>query len=498
MSVTLISSPEQVVQASPSEISRWNAVWHPNIFRLQRRDYNILVGDFDVNPGSGGDTLIRIRNVELTELEIGMDIFYSYGTLADTIGIEDVYISGGDTFIVVDRGSVFFPAPSDPGYINLVDTRSFYMIEVKVLKYDAVSGTEVTDAYQQFRPSNNAGDIKADIQCTLQTMLSIDNSFDYSTTNQLAKEFGRGYTIQLREYWKEAGYTSFSAPTNNVFGVVNAVKQVGDTWGQNLAEFVMYTPAGSNPQTNTFGKFLTLFEDPRYFVDYPFDLSYIHNRLISDLTIIKVEIKLDINGNSLGTTQTTLSTTVSNQTQYAGVMRMMLQGGYASNVYSVNVSLYANSFAIGNQISEGKNVIVDQSCYKNPEYLRWYNAQGSFDYWLFYGDQEHSMITSEESTFERHIEDLETADARRQTLKKKIETQINLGAEQLSLEQMQGIKGILSSTKVYRYLGLDSNDDPKWQVVLVNVGTFLVDKTDATKYELSFNIMPPETFIQQQ
>lgn len=497
--IVVIDTPSVDVQETPEEISSASAAWHPTIFRFQRQDAQIT----DINDVIGtGEGLVITVDEEIVITD-GAQIYINYvgagepnTVLSGLYTVVDSTIGTGETDIEIITDTVV-EGTFGEGYINAVDDRSFYMIEVKVLTYDeAGNGTEVSSSYAQFRPSNDAGDIKADIQSWLQLVMNSDNEFGYDAVNEFDMGLGVGYSIEVREYWKEDGYTAFASPiVDQNFIIVNAVKQVGDKWGQNMAEYYMYEPQGSPTQTNTFGKFLTGFETPIYFVGQPYDISFIKTSIIGGpVDLIKNERTYNINGALLDSTQDIL--TLPSSESITGVQRMMLDGGYAANVYRVDVTLYNDTVGIGNQISETKSIIVDHCERRQPEFFAWLNKHGGFDYWLFYNHQEITDTTFEEVQFERHIEDLATSNARAQTLRKRIQEQMFLGADQLTFAQIDGLKHILSSPKVFRYLGLQ-DDVHKWEVVTVLPGSFPIKKTSETKAKISFSILPPERYNQQ-
>lgn len=499
--IVLIEEPTRVIQESPEEASSWNAVWHPIIYRFQRQDAQIT--DIQDIIGTGEGMTITVDE-EIT-ITAGSQIYIHYiGAGEPNMVLEGLYtvvgstIGTGETDITIETDTEVVGSLGE-GYINAVDDRSFYMIEIKILRYDiSPAGSELTTSYAQFRPSNDAGDVKADLQSWLQLLVNSDNNFEYDVDNELDKGLGQAYTLEAREYWKEDGYGAWIS--DDLFGegskgVVNAVKQVGQKWGQNMGNYVMQQPQGS-PQTNTFGKFLTGFTKPIYHEDYPYDISFIHSENIGSFAVIKLERRYDINGVQLSQNQTTLDTPLSEATSDIGVMRMMLDGGYASNVYRVDVSIYSDTIGIDNLISETKSIYVDHCERKRPEYFAWLNKHGGFDYWLFYNHQEITDTTFEEIQFERNIEDLEDANARAQTLRKRIQEQMFLGADQLTFEQIDGLKHILSSPKVFRYLGVE-DDVHKWEVVTVIPGSFPIRKTSETKTSIAFSILPPERYNQQ-
>lgn len=510
MSLILIETPYRTVQESPEEVSTWNAAHHPIIFRLQRQDAQIT--DIQDIVGTGEGLVITID--EGIEIEPGAQIYIHYiGNGEPNTVLEGLYpvigstAGGGETDIEIETDTEVQGTLGE-GYINAIDSRSFYMIEAKIVEYQTdEDGATLGNSFARFSPSNVIGDIKADVHSWVKRLVDASNDFDYGSVNSFSKGLGQGYTVEFREYWKEAGYGEFeNLLPGSPIGVLNAVKQIGDQYGQNVAEFVMYTPTGSPTQTNTFGKFLTYFDTPQLFVntlnspssDYPFDISFILSENIADAPIIKLERIYDINGNLLGSSQTTLDTPGSSNIQNLGVMRMMLEGDYASTVHRVDVSLYSDTVAIGNLISETKSVFINRECDIDPILLCWLNKAGGFDYWCFRGIKVYNQEVSGSVEFENYIEDLEDAQGIKETLSDREQEKILLGSDSVSIQDIRVLMSLRSSPKVYMFTGYGDDDLPTWKIVTVENGSFVVNKSGDSLRDIAFTIIPPETYVQTQ
>lgn len=557
--LTITSRPTRNNVDIPSEVSRWNAVWHPIMFAFQAPD----------------------------------DLFGS-------------------------------PA------------KSFYFIEVKILEYSTGVPLELTSEYARFRPDTN-GVIKADLQAWLQTMLSARNLYNYGDLTAKDDNLSAPFNIQYREYWKEAGFSAWSALVDdNLFYVSNSVRKVGIEYGQNMLPYVMFpTDLGSPKKDSQKGKFLTRFAKPKYYENYPFDLQFIYSKEIIDAgqRIFIVEKTYDINRNLLGTTETL----VDNNNGY--IIRARLQGGYSSNVDTIDFYLIVKKYTAGtvaqinvvpslvvaglfnfswitnipgvgtitvlgeasknaaftdivgkintlfptiingtwdgttfhvestdkssagnawgwsfsgsgvtinppgsgafnggsdgsysdatgattNIISEVKTIKNVTTCVTNPLYLSWLNPDGGWDYWMFEFNQDVSDTIKNIQSFEQYIENLDQAEGRGQALSKDIQEETIIAAENLSQDELEGLRYLLGSIKVSKfiqfidqnflqadqgdfiqtdggdYIELDQGGTfPQWETQEIDGGTFGIKSTIEARGRIELTIKAPQKFNQQQ
>lgn len=511
MSVTVSQRPQKTINSLvvPPQVSKWSAVWHPIVFRFQRADYEIV----SVYNGTGGLALAIGQDIT-DEVEAG-DNIYVYAPevgITGTYEVLSVYTSGSpaSTIIEIDAPAITGAAAESYKFINL--DRLAYFLEIRILEYTTGSPVETTTDYPRFRP-DATGLIKADLQAWLQPLLRARDDHDYLTTVIRDSNLGQPFNIQYREYWQDAGYSDWSDLTeNNLHYIANAVKQAGDTWGQNIGEFVMFPPdTQSPPAQGSQGKFLTKFLVPVYFEGYPFSLGYVYSDEFDadGRALTKVENALDINNGLLSTTQDVL-------TDYSGfINRVLLRGGYPANARAVRVGLrvdgndayveagyveidYVDQGAY-TAISETIYIRLNDGCVNNPIYLAWLNPTGAFDYWLFSKAQDHLDKIDNEQVFEGYTEDLADMQARESTLSKDSQEEIIIGADQLTHGQAEGLRHMLASPLVLRFMGYDEDTLlPKWQRVGVKTGSFTIYKTDEQKASLVCTILPPQKYIQQQ
>lgn len=694
MGLTITEKPERVVNsANPNtdeeEVSKWSAVWHPVIWRLQRKD-GVVYGH--TGSGGGSSKLIVYIYGPHAELAVGQKIYFELasGTLSGTkttATITDLSIVGGGATIGIYTDIPYVGGfGSATGFVNFTDAREDYHIRARIFEYtksikriisndvygyntafgnllifvtgihpelkvgqyvyfeltggtlsglktsakvmeiitgggdtsvrvkhayaggfSAATGSlafndlveyvedgpeEISSEYPKFY-ADPTGKIKVDIQSWLQPLINANDEFDYTAVSATAPYLGQPYNVQFVEWWDNEEKAETELDEDQRHYIVNAVKQVGDRFGQNMGEHVLFAPYGrkvvdilqvlmsalhygkvavrfehgtddatffaagkviymetelytgffeitdyqfvsaipvawslihlnlafttgaTNPAgsfgnlSNSRGKFLTMFPSPVYFEGYPFDLSFIYSKEYADSGVYvgRTELVLDASGETIHFHFLTLP----ERAQF--VNRLMLEGGYPSNAKKIDFTLgwkdvyvedgyvdedYVEE-GIGEKVTESIIIEIGETCRANHIYLKWLNPKGGFDYYLFDSSQIVSDSIKEEGTFDNYIEDLARATSRVEVMGKSVQEEIILGAENLTRDKMQGLRHLFSSPKVYRYTGLDEDTGfHKWQGVRIKEGSFEVEKTDETRADIEFIMLPPERYTQRQ
>lgn len=147
------------------------------------------------------------------------------------------------------------------------------------------------------------------------------------------------------------------------------------------------------------------------------------------------------------------------------------------------------------RVTEVKRVRLRNDCVQNPVYLSWFIKPGGIDYWLFGRTQSESLRVSAGQIFERDITDIENADTIQDFLTKDAVDVTRLGAENLDANDIEGLKGLLTSPKVQVLM---SQNPVVWQTVLVSPGTFKIKETRERRFRLELDIVHPEQIIQTQ
>jgi len=135
---------------------------------------------------------------------------------------------------------------------------------------------------------------------------------------------------------------------NDTLHYVNGSKQLQEPNGFNFAEFVPTL----DEERPTKARFLSVFNRPTYFNGYPFSLSFIYSDNLSNKQLSRIEENQDINGVKSSQVATNLSV--------AGrgfVNRLMISGGYASPVKSVNVWINTGDATEQNETTGGGDLV---------------------------------------------------------------------------------------------------------------------------------------------
>ncbi len=139
-------------------------------------------------------------------------------------------------------------------------------------------------------------------------------------------------------------------------------------------------------------------------------------------------------------------------------------------------------------------------CDDESEYLKWQNPLGQYDYWLFNKNKIISDAISNERLFERYIDqNIEFNPTRDEVIGKDVQEEIVLGYTGLTRQQAEGMRYILRSNKVTRYMGVNHQTGlPVFQTVRIKTGTFVIMEVSETLFNIQFVMLPPKPFIQEQ
>jgi len=140
------------------------------------------------------------------------------------------------------------------------------------------------------------------------------------------------------------------------------------------------------------------------------------------------------------------------------------------------------------RVTEKQRVNYVSCTPEQPMQLAWLNSIGGVDQWVFERHQEYSLDASDMDEFMRVIRYLQTANARQRVLKKEGYIVVRLGYEQLSQQQVTGIKELLISPLVKWINGTNE------VVVMVKEGSFQLYDTGESKHDLEFDIIMPKLY----
>lgn len=231
MSLTVTQRPYQTIN---SEVSKWNAVGNPILYKFQRKDQ---LFDQVQDDGSGNAELV-IFTVDVTaNYTVGDSVYVSFNSDSAATGIYSITakaFTAGQTLLTIDLlFSVLFG--SDTGFINNLITRTSYKIEIGV--YDSLSAM-LSDSPFSYSP-NTDGAVTADISAILRSNLSPDNTFDLSASTEVYDETNfKEFFIKYREVWSSSAESETSDTANRFFVLLGA-NQIPSLYGGNLYEHLI-------------------------------------------------------------------------------------------------------------------------------------------------------------------------------------------------------------------------------------------------------------------
>lgn len=139
-------------------------------------------------------------------------------------------------------------------------------------------------------------------------------------------------------------------------------------------------------------------------------------------------------------------------------------------------------------VTEVKRVDYVDCTPEQPFQLAWLNSLGGVDTWVFQRHQEYTLDAKDMDMFEPIINYLQIANARQRILKKDAYMMVKLGYEQLTQQQVIGIKELLISPCVK---WIDGQNEI---VVVVKEGSFALYDSGESKHNLEFEIIMPKLY----
>lgn len=259
MSLTVNQRPSTTISG---ETSRWNAIAHPLLYKLQRKDFT-----FASITNSGG--FVRLV------------LDASFGNVASSFDVDDVVYFQTDAGIYAVAGNVtasLYSAPntlvtldtayisSSTGWVNNDTLRPNYKLEYEVYN----TGGIILNEEPFYKSPNSSGLVSINISAIVRAYLSPNNDADltgstkvFDSTNAYLK-----FYIKYRETWTGSSESQTNDSANQFFAVLGA-KQIPSTYGSNMAEDVSFNDGSPLPG------WLTKFDNPVAWRGYPFLLSAI-------------------------------------------------------------------------------------------------------------------------------------------------------------------------------------------------------------------------------
>ncbi len=474
-------TPEEIFDFdSPAVYCRWVAAWNPVLFSYTRKD--VLVASI---ADSSGNALINFT-VAPTVRPVAGDSVYVY--VEDRFdGVFTVLSSPSADSMVIDtpsNGSLI-----TDGYVNLLTTRPNYYVTLRISDI-----LDVEVATIKYTPKTN-GLIECDIQGILQSKLNNDNDYNITsevlTANQVNNNAMFEFKVATKEFW--TGSANSEIANGNDWYAVNGAFQIGHVYNGNYRDFFI-----SNDTTP--GKFLSPFEIPTVYPNFPYHLSFLWdtNYLTGNVNIATfTNYTSNIDDLPPNTKSTGLvALTVPPQSEFNTFLFSL--GGITSVDNRRKVWVWLQT-AVGNvRITEQRMVKVKpidlQLC--NSVFLRWLAPDGSYGFYLFEGNYRESLQVESNGTYVQAFNRIDNLKGFSRYLKKTGFKKRQVGMTGLDKNDADGIETMLYSPMVYMVTPNASTGFYDEVQVLIEPGTFSIKQSKQNFFDIEFSFVFPEIFNQ--
>jgi hypothetical protein len=504
--ILITERPSRTNAQKPSLISKWSAIEHPIIFRMQRVDF---VANTTADDGFGKLKLLII-SATVPDLSVGDLIkvisqpgFSLYDLTAEILSITPT--GGGAYDIVVDSSYL----GANPAFI--IASRPDYRLEIEIFEFDWSKNVFKSIQKTNWKP-NPSGVLVANLAKWIGKKLNNKNQSAYNAVNWRDNNASGRFYFLYRELYTGSAETQYGSAAD-VFYFTQSAKKLGDLYGQNLGEFVPYADADA-AITNR-AKFITDFEEPTYWPGYPWDLGFLYTETIQGFDITLEEDRLSASGSVIGHVDANID-----QTQALGENRLRVifpsdLPGYSANVKKLKIWLELGGVATSEYVEEGyvdpdyvesvpeiapgpitpykiteeKTIRVNQECQTNPIYLSWKGTNGR-NYWLFDGTKAYNTNSKQEGEFQVEPEELQTAQEVERVTKRTSGEAIKMGAV-VDGNDYRGLRTLAGSAHVQLWTANMNNQG--WTTVKLKAATFEYD-TKEDRAEVKIEILLPENF----
>jgi hypothetical protein len=259
---------------------------------------------------------------------VGDYIYFQSGIFSGTAQVAVVGSSGVTSGIIVDFVVTTY-AVQLGGFLNFITARANYYIETII--YDVT----IVPTYEAIGTSINkpsgSGLVVVDVSAFLKTIVAYNDTFQYDQLNKTDEGQGAGFNIIYRECWDGTFGTWSGLSSTLLYYYVNSAKQIQQSYGSNMGDYVPFITANPNEQK---AKFMSDFAKPTYFIGYPFSLSFIYSDAITGYEINKFEETKDLNGGTIATNSFELDNSFAQK-----VNRLLLANDYDCSIKEVDVWL---------------------------------------------------------------------------------------------------------------------------------------------------------------
>jgi len=450
--------------------SKWFAAHNPLIVEIQRQDLTIV----DCHDDGTGKVAIKF-----TALISPTPVFddYIYLNSGIYVGIYKVLTIISSTVISIELDYV---STTTGGFANFNSGRIDYRVRIEFKKQDPISGLYDIDLGSGQYTPGPTGFVKADVSRFLKNAVTMVDGFNYDVINKKDTNISANLSCAFIETWTGIDEEKFEHITG--FSTVNSAMQPMNSGGSNLKKFI------TEYEGKDIALWLTDFERPTFWVDFPFDLQFINSELMSGVAALKqIEIVHNANG-STSTPQHTLDKTL-----IGYVNRMKLGTTYSTSAIYTQIRL---TDGVGTFFTQYLTIDIVHCTPKNPVYLKWIGPNGAWNYWCFGVTQVRGLNQKAGAVFTKFWSDLEQQTDTGRFIGKDTTPELDCGGEHIPTNKMSGLETLLGSPQVEMYVGW-INEVHVWSTVRVSKFKYnKISKHNRHKIELTLDLLDVQTQTQ--
>ena len=318
MALTITKRPEVDIEANTSY---WNACGdrNPVIYEFSREDLAVAT----TNVAAG----LRVQvntGVDLTGVLFKGDVVY---LSSDVYEADYIVFSVDATSVTLDTTYI---ADTVGGYINYLKN---YRISTQI--FNSETDQVLTTAAIQTR-TTGAGFAQISYTAVLRAFVTSIDEFGYDVINEADLNASFGFYIKVTELFTGSNTTVTIDDSASVYYIANAAKQLQELYGVNMGEYVPFVDG--DPQA----KWLTKFDRPVMWRDWPFDMSFIYPKELEFYEVYRKSVQYDVDGNQLADDEDILDST---QTGY--VNRLTMVDPLETDTTEIVLSLITDGVLVG-------------------------------------------------------------------------------------------------------------------------------------------------------
>lgn len=516
-----ILTSDPTVDLGNGNLSRWNAAFNNIWFKYQRKDFEITSITEDI---STGNILVAVNAdvSKVTPQSSFVSPVFGVGTVTtpgDVVYIQTANYSGSYTVLSVNAGSLVLDCPyvanDGTGFINIDSLRPYYKVQTIITGVSQLTGKFVTIISNN--SPNEQGLTQVDLSSFLQSLLRAQDQSYYNLVNYRDMQLSASYTIQYAEVWN--GNTPQFATITRPYYILWAARQLQQIGGGNLQEFVPY-PLGFQP-----AKWVTDFINPVYNYRFPFDIGFIFSEYMVGLAPYYTVILLDINMQPLAN-QTIPDGFLLNDdgsyilnedgskfiiasgaletglVEHVGLNRLLVNFEPPSLCWYFKLQIFYDFTPVSGSVvtyplTQAITCRVDQNTPDRQVYIRWIGLTGCWQYYTFSYNQQSILEVSNTVTVKNFVIDWFGTDTIADVISKSAMQKMTIYGLNISVDDIQAIRGIRMSPKVQLYVG-PVVSGYNWLTINSGDASYQEFETFINEYAVTITFALPQVNLQFQ